>query len=180
MCPPQWYGVDYVCHQSLDGEATCISRPGTRPSRNGKSYTSRCRAAWPTMRLLHPEAGCPDMTFSLATEAVIRMASPRSRASITATAAVWETPFLRTWMEERHGFLVWNTPRETAFEGEGDVLVQCGRHRVMGRCMVSRTCRSSHRHVADALACAGAFAAPGRPAVPITWIHALRRWLADI
>ena len=58
-----------------------------------------------------------------------------------------EEEHLKEWMRQ-NGFLVWETPRETAFEGEGDVLFDAeGR---LWAAHGSRTCLQSHRHVADA------------------------------
>jgi N-dimethylarginine dimethylaminohydrolase len=59
-----------------------------------------------------------------------------------------EEAYLRYWFECA-GFLVWDTPRETPFEGEGDALFSPdGDHVWFGH--GARTCRYSHRHVADA------------------------------
>jgi N-dimethylarginine dimethylaminohydrolase len=55
---------------------------------------------------------------------------------------------VRRWLEE-HGFLLWETPRETAFEGEGDAIFDAdGRH--LWAAHGVRTCRHCHRHIADA------------------------------
>jgi N-dimethylarginine dimethylaminohydrolase len=55
---------------------------------------------------------------------------------------------LREWLKDA-GFLLWETPRETCFEGEGDALFDAnGGH--LWAAHGSRTCQVSHRHVADA------------------------------
>jgi ornithine--oxo-acid transaminase len=59
-----------------------------------------------------------------------------------------EEQHLRRWFQ-KSGFLVWETPRETCFEGEGDALFDAGGDHLWAAHGV-RTCRQSHRHVADA------------------------------
>ncbi len=55
---------------------------------------------------------------------------------------------LRQWLEDA-GFLLWATPRETSFEGEGDALFDANGGHLWAAHGV-RTCKISHRHVADA------------------------------
>lgn len=59
-----------------------------------------------------------------------------------------EEPHLRRWFRDA-GFLVWETPRETAFEGEGDALFNAAGDQLWAAHGL-RTCKQSHRHVADA------------------------------
>lgn len=59
-----------------------------------------------------------------------------------------ETTFLRRWLTGQ-GFLLWDTPREVGFEGEGDAAFSHGGTRLWAAHGV-RTCRSSHAHVAEA------------------------------
>jgi ornithine--oxo-acid transaminase len=59
-----------------------------------------------------------------------------------------EEPHLRRWFEAA-GFIIWETPRETAFEGEGDALFNAAGNHLWAAHGV-RTCLQSHRHVADA------------------------------
>ncbi len=47
------------------------------------------------------------------------------------------------------GFLLWATPRETCFEGEGDALFDANGGHLWAAHGV-RTCKISHRHVANA------------------------------
>ncbi len=97
------------------------------------------------VRLLHPRPGSPDMTF-VAHGALVNF-GVAAVSSFTHSQRQTEEEPLRTWLEEA-GFLLWNTPRETPFEGEGDALFD-----VAGRLWMAhgaRTCRYSHRHIADA------------------------------
>jgi ornithine--oxo-acid transaminase len=59
-----------------------------------------------------------------------------------------EEAHLRRWLQDA-GFLLWNTPRETSFEGEGDAMFDAdGQHLWIAHGV--RTCLHSHRHIADA------------------------------
>jgi ornithine--oxo-acid transaminase len=98
------------------------------------------------VRLLHPEPGCPDMVFlshgALVHHGVAAVSSfnpPQRRA---------ESTYLRRWLASQ-GFLLWETPRETPFEGEGDVVFSDAGNALWAAHGV-RTCRAAHRHVADA------------------------------
>ena len=143
MCPPQWYDVDYVINPWMAGNLH-------RPSRD------RAFAQWRTLydalhrladiRVLHPREGSPDMTFvghtavvQYGVAAISNFAHPEREA---------EARHLRTWMQDA-GFLLWETARETNFEGEGDVLFDPdGRH--LWAAHGSRTCEHCHRHLAAA------------------------------
>lgn len=143
MCPPEWYGVDYVINPWMAGNINRSSRDLAFAQWKGIHNVLRGVA---DVRLLHPEPGCPDMVFlghgALVQHGVAAVASfhPAERRA--------ETPHLRRWLEEQ-GFLLWNTPRETAFEGEGDVTFNSEGSRLWAGHGV-RTCRSAHRHIAAA------------------------------
>src|ERR1700742_3870494 len=143
MCPPEWYGVDYVLNPWMAGNVNRSSRD--LAFAQWKSLYNVLRSV-ADVRLLHPEPGCPDMVFvghaGLVHHGVAAVSSfsPKERRA--------ETTYLRRWLEE-HGFLLWETPRETAFEGEGDALFDAdGRH--LWAAHGVRTCRHCHRHIADA------------------------------
>jgi N-dimethylarginine dimethylaminohydrolase len=143
MCPPQWYGVDYAINPWMASNLHRSSRD-LAFSQWKALYTALQSVA--DVRLLHPEAGSPDMTF-LAHGAVVHH-GVTALASFSHGQRQTETPHLRAWMEQ-HGFLIWHTPRETAFEGEGDVLFNdAGTQLWAGHGI--RTCKSAHRHIADA------------------------------
>ena len=143
MCSPQWYDVDYVINPWMAGNLH-------RPSRD-RAFTqwralSEALHRLADVRVLHAQPGCPDMTF-VAHAAVVQhglaalssFAHPERRA---------EEDHLRRWFEE-HGFLIWQTPRETAFEGEGDALFD-GTGRRLWVAHGNRTCVQSHTHLASA------------------------------
>jgi len=143
MCPPEWYGVDYVINPWMAGNVHRSSRDLAFAQWKGIHNVLRGVA---DVRLLHPEPHCPDMVFlshgALVNHGVAAVSSfthPQRRA---------ESSHLAKWFEA-HGFILWNTPRETAFEGEGDVTFnETGNH--LWAAHGVRTCRRAHRHIADA------------------------------
>ncbi len=143
MCSPEWYDVDYVINPWMAGNLH-------RPSRD------LAFAQWKALhnelqriadvRLIHGQQGAPDMVF-VGHSAVVQhgIAALSSFAHPQRQA---EEKHLRRWFESA-GFLVWETPRETAFEGEGDALFNAEGNHLWAAHGV-RTCLQSHRHVADA------------------------------
>jgi N-dimethylarginine dimethylaminohydrolase len=147
MCPPEWYGADYVLNPWMStgraGKVHAFSRDLAFAQWKGLHNVLRSVA---DVRLLHPEPGCPDMTFvshgALVHHGVAAISSfePRQRRP--------ESIYLRRWLASQ-GFLLWETPRETAFEGEGDVVFHDSGTRLFAAHGV-RTCQASHRHIAQA------------------------------
>lgn len=140
MCQPEWYDVDYVINPWMAGNLH-------RPSRD------RAFAQWRALyqavrsiadvRVLHARPGSPDMAFVAHTALVNHgLAAVSSFAHLQRQA---EEQHVRAWFVES-GFLIWDTPRETSFEGEGDSLFsEDGRHLWMAHGL--RTCLHSHRHI---------------------------------
>ena len=143
MCPPEWYGVDYVINPWMAGNLHRSSRDLAFAQWKGIHNVLRGVA---DVRLLHPEPGCPDMVFlghgALVNHGVAAVSSFAHAQRRT------ETGHLSKWLEGQ-GFLLWNTPRETAFEGEGDVTFNDTGTTLWAAHGV-RTCRRVHRHIADA------------------------------
>ena len=143
MCPPEFYDVDYVINPWMAGNLH-------RPSRDKafaqwrNLYQNLQRIA--DVRLLHARAGSPDMVF-VAHAALIHHGIA-AISSFTHPQRQTEEPHLRRWLQDA-GFLLWETPRETAFEGEGDALFDAEANLLWAAHGV-RTCQHSHRHVADA------------------------------
>lgn len=143
MCAPEWYDVNYVINPWMAGNLHQSSRDAAF-------------AQWKTLhqhmqqiadvRLLHARQGSPDMTFVGHTAVVQHGVATIS--SFAHTQRQTEEQHLRRWFRDT-GFLVWDTPRETAFEGEGDAVFNAtGDH--LWAAHGSRTCKQSHRHLADA------------------------------
>jgi ornithine--oxo-acid transaminase len=98
------------------------------------------------IRLLHARPGSPDMVF--VAHAALVSHGIAALSSFAHPQRQTEEPHLRRWLQEA-GFLIWETPRETAFEGEGDAMFDAdGKHLWIAHGV--RTCQHSHRHVADA------------------------------
>lgn len=143
MCPPQFYDVDYVINPWMAGNLHRPSRDIAFAQWNALYAHLKTLA---DVRLLHPHSGAPDMVFVGHTALV-----HHGLAAISSFAYAERQPeeqYLRSWLRD-HGFLLWKTPRETAFEGEGDAMFDAHGKRLWAAHGV-RTCLHSHRHVADA------------------------------
>jgi N-dimethylarginine dimethylaminohydrolase len=143
MCPPQWYDVDYVINPWMAGNLHQPSRDTAFLQWNNL-YQHLQRIA--DVRLLHAREGAPDMVF--VAHAALVQHGLAAISSFTHPQRQAEEKHLRKWFQDA-GFLVWETPRETCFEGEGDVMFDAEGGRLWAAHGV-RTCRHSHRHVADA------------------------------
>jgi ornithine--oxo-acid transaminase len=143
MCSPEWYDVGYVINPWMAGNLHRPNRDQAFAEWRGL-YAALKEIA--EVKLLHPREGAPDMTF-VAHGAVVNY-GVAALASFAHRERQGEEEHLKHWLEDA-GFLVWETPRETAFEGEGDALFSSDGQR-MWAAHGARTCRYSHRHVADA------------------------------
>ena len=143
MCPPEWYDVDYVINPWMAGNIHQPSRD-TAFMQWKNLYQELQRIA--DVRLLHAREGAPDMVF-VAHAAVVQH-GVAAVSSFTHPQRQTEEQHVRQWLEDV-GFLIWATPRETSFEGEGDALFDTnGAHLWAGHGV--RTCKISHKHVGNA------------------------------
>lgn len=143
MCAPEWYDVNYVINPWMAGNLHQSSRD-TAFSQWKTLHQHLHQIA--DIRLLHPRQGSPDMVF-VGHSALVQH-GVAAISSFAHPQRQTEESHLRRWFQET-GFLVWDTPRETAFEGEGDVVFDAaGDH--LWAAHGSRTCLQSHRHLADA------------------------------
>ncbi|MBB5315793.1 dimethylarginine dimethylaminohydrolase family protein [Tunturibacter empetritectus] len=143
MCPPEFYDVDYVINPWMAGNLHQPSRD-TAFMQWKNLYRQLQRVA--DVRLLHAREGAPDMVF-VAHAAVVQ----HGLAAVSSFAhpqRQTEEGHLRKWLQDA-GFLLWETPRETCFEGEGDALFDANGGHLWAAHGV-RTCRHSHRHLGDA------------------------------
>ena len=143
MCPPEWYGVDYVINPWMAGHLHGASRDLAFAQWRGL-YDAVRKVA--DVRLLHAEPGCPDMVF-LGHGALVHH-GVAALASFSCPQRRGETAPLRSWLHDR-GMLLWDTSRETAYEGEGDITFNATGTELWAA-HGSRTCKSAHRHVASA------------------------------
>lgn len=143
MCPPEWYGVDYVINPWMAGNLHRSSRDLAFAQWKGIHNVLRGVA---DVRLLHPEPGCPDMVF-LSHGALVHH-GVAALSSFHHTGRRAETTYLRRWLSSQ-GFLLWDTPQGTPFEGEGDITFNDSGTGLWAAHGV-RTCRAAHHHVANA------------------------------
>jgi ornithine--oxo-acid transaminase len=143
MCSPEWYDVGYVINPWMAGNLHRPTRDRAFAQWRGLYDALRQIA---DVKLLPGRQGAPDMVF-VAHAAVIHH-GVAALSSFAHRERQVEEGHLREWLEQ-HGFLVWETPRETAFEGEGDALLDPTLEGVWAA-HGPRTCRHSHRHIADA------------------------------
>lgn len=143
MCPPEFYDVRYVINPWMAGNVHRPSRD--RAFLQWRALYERLRQH-ADVRVLTPRAECPDMCF-VAHTAVVQHGVAALSSFVHAERRT-EVLYVQQWLEEA-GFLLWRTPRETAFEGEGDAAFdEQGRHLWMAH--GPRTCEQSHAHVASA------------------------------
>jgi N-dimethylarginine dimethylaminohydrolase len=143
MCPPEWYDVDYVINPWMAGNLHQPSRD-TAFMQWKNLYQELQRIA--DVRLLHAREGAPDMVF-VAHAAVVQH-GVATISSFAHPQRQTEERHVRQWLEDA-GFLLWATPRETSFEGEGDALFDANGGHLWAAHGV-RTCKISHRHLANA------------------------------
>ncbi len=143
MCSPEWYDVDYVINPWMAGNLHRASRDESFTQWRGL-YSALRQVA--DVKLLHPRQGSPDMTF-VAHGALVNH-GVAALSSFAHSERQQEEQSLRQWLEEA-GFIIWETPRETPFEGEGDALFD-PTGKPLWLAYGARTCRYSHRHIADA------------------------------
>lgn len=143
MCAPQWYDINYVINPWMAGNLH-------RPSRDlafaqWKELNHRLQTI-ADVRLLPAMPESPDMVF-VGHSAVVQHGIAAVSSFAHPQRQTEEQP-LRRWLQD-HGFLLWDTPRETAFEGEGDALFDAEGRNLWAAHGV-RTCRHCHRHIAEA------------------------------
>ncbi|MFC6644391.1 dimethylarginine dimethylaminohydrolase family protein [Granulicella cerasi] len=143
MCPPEFYNLEYAINPWMAGNVHNTNRDLAFAQWKGIHNVLRGVA---DVRLLHPEAGCPDMVF-LGHGALVHHGIA-AVSSFSPAQRQAESKYLRQWLIGQ-GFLLWDTPQQTAFEGEGDVTFNAEGTELWAAHGV-RTCRGAHHHVADA------------------------------
>src|SRR5258708_29890424 len=137
MCPPEWYDVDYVINPWMAGNLHRSSRD-TAFMQWKNLYQELQRIA--DVRVLHAREGSPDMVF--VAHAALVQHGIAAISSFAHPQRQTEEKHLRQWLEDA-GFLLWATPRETCFEGEGDALFDANGG-VLWAAHGVRTCRIDH------------------------------------
>src|ERR1700748_3357442 len=93
MCPPEWYGVDYVLNPWMAGNVHRSSRDLAFAQWKGLHSVLRGVA---DVRLLHPEPGRPDMVFLAHSALVHHGVAALSNFNIPERHE--ETRHLRSWL----------------------------------------------------------------------------------
>jgi len=121
MCPPQYYGVDYVINPWMQGQLGRTDRALAHRQWDG---LRQALSAGAEIVLIDAQPGLPDMVFTANAgmvrgnvAVVSRFRSPERRG---------EEPFFRTWFEH-NGFTIAPWPETVCFEGAGDALFDRGK-----------------------------------------------------
>ena len=144
MCPPEWYDVNYVINPWMAGNLHQPARDVVFAQWKDL-YQHLQQIA--DVRLLHARKGSPDMVF-VAHAALVQHGVAAHSPALPIRSASRKSSICASGCRTR-AFLLWETPRETSFEGEGDACFDAnGEHLWAGHGV--RTCRQAHKHVADA------------------------------
>lgn len=116
MCPPDFYGVEYVINPWMDGN---IHREvATRARRQWRGLHS-VLSELADVKLVDPQKGVPDLVFTA--NAGLVMGDRAILSHFRHPERQREEPHFRAWFE-KNGFKVTEMPRGTHFEGAGDAL----------------------------------------------------------
>ncbi len=143
MCAPQWYDVDYVINPWMAGNLHRLNRDLAFAQWRELHRQLQMIA---DVRLIPAVQGSPDMVF-VGHTAVVQHGVAAVSSFAHPERRVEEQP-VRRWLRD-HGFLLWETPRETAFEGEGDAIFDFN-GKLLWAAHGVRTCLQCHRHLAQA------------------------------
>jgi N-dimethylarginine dimethylaminohydrolase len=143
MCAPQWYDIDYVINPWMAGN---LHRPNRDLAFAQWRELHRQLQLLADVRLIPAVQGSPDMVF-VGHTAVVQHGVAAVSSFAHPERRIEEQP-VRRWLKD-HGFLLWETPRETAFEGEGDALFDVD-GKLLWAAHGVRTCLQCHRHLAQA------------------------------
>src|ERR1700733_15243554 len=143
MCPPEWYDVDYVINPWMAGNLHQPSRD-TAFLQWKNLYQELRRIA--DVRLLHAQKGAPDMV--IVAHAALVLHGVAAASCFTHRQRQTDERHVRKGLVDA-GFLLWATQQLRWFEGEGDAWFDADGSHLWAAHGV-RTCRISHRHVADA------------------------------
>lgn len=120
MCPPRFYGVDYVINAWMDGNVGRADR-GVAQRQWDKLHAAL--AARASIELVEPIATLPDMAFSANAGLVCHDLFIPARFRFVERQP--EVAYYVEWARRR-GLRVVDLPGEPTFEGEGDALFQPG------------------------------------------------------
>jgi len=118
MCPPRFYGVEYVINPWMRGQ---IGRVNVRRARQQWEALRRLVAAHTSVEIIEPVASLPDMPFTA--NAGLVFADSFVPARFLFPQRRPEAQHFTSWFSRR-GYRILNLPGDGIFEGEGDALWQ--------------------------------------------------------
>ena len=124
MCPPTHYDVNYVINPWMEGNVHKASK-----QRAIAQWTSLYKELQrhATVKLIEPQPGSPDMVFTANAGLIHGGSAAISHFQFAERQE--EEPLFCAWFKAS-AFDVWEMPRGTSFEGEGDALFATGRTRL--------------------------------------------------
>jgi len=128
MCPPDYYGVDYVINPWMQGQ---LGRTNRALARRQWDSLRQALSAGAEIALVKAQPGLPDMVFTANAGMVHGNVAVVSR--FRSPERQGEEPFFRAWFEH-NGFSVAPWPKEVFFEGAGDALFDRGRDVIWSGC----------------------------------------------
>ncbi len=142
MCPPELYDVNYVINPWMEGN---VHRSCRLQATEQWEQLHRALTEVAHVELVAPQAGSPDMVFTANAGLVHRGVVALS--SFLHPERQGEEPHFRKWFDDS-GFCVFEVPRATPFEGEGDALFEVDGSRLWAGHGI-RTQQSSHRRLSE-------------------------------
>lgn len=128
MCPPHFYGVDYVINPWMQGQLGRTDRALASRQWDGLRQVLSSGAK---IALVEAQPGLPDMVFTANAGMVRGNVAVVSR--FRSPERQGEEPFFRTWFEH-NGFSIAPWPKEVFFEGAGDALFDRGQDLIWSGC----------------------------------------------
>jgi N-dimethylarginine dimethylaminohydrolase len=119
MCPPDFYGIEYVINPWMNTERQADHATAVEQWR---ALNQHIEAAGAKVSLLEPVKGLPDLVFTANAAMIVGQQAILSHFRHPQRQG--EEPHNRRWLAE-HGFEVLEPPANFSFEGAGDALF-CG------------------------------------------------------
>jgi N-dimethylarginine dimethylaminohydrolase len=128
MCPPHYYGVDYVINPWMQGQ---LGRTDRTLAHRQWDALRQVLSAGAEIALVEAQPGLPDMVFTANAGMVRGNIAVVSR--FRAPERQGEESFFRAWFEQ-NGFSIAPWPQEVFFEGAGDALFDRDRDLIWSGC----------------------------------------------
>ncbi|NER82535.1 MAG: fused N-dimethylarginine dimethylaminohydrolase/saccharopine dehydrogenase domain-containing protein, partial [Leptolyngbya sp. SIO1D8] len=120
MCPPEFYGVEYVINPWMEDN---VNRYSHNLAKQQWQQLYRVIKNQAFVKLISPQKGWPDMVFTANAGLLLDKTIVLSRFQNKERQG--EEPHFRNWFEAQ-GFKIYQIPRNLSFEGAGDALLDRG------------------------------------------------------